>query len=296
MRSVSLDLSALIAAAAVGALVGLAGSGGGALLTPILVLAMGVSAKSAVTSDLVAGLCMRPLATVLRARAHVVRWRIVALLGAGSLPAALIGGFAAAACSPSASHAVIQPAIGAALLASGAIGLGRWRAPTERAPRWRPRRRLAATVLLGVLGGLAVGATSVGAGSLMLTGLGVLYPELSPAELVGTDLAQAVPLVAAATAGHVLSGGVTFGLSASVAIGGALGAAAGSLAARRVAERALGVILPGVLWASGAAMVGWPALVATGALAGAAAWRRARRRAASPAQGAAVREVAAPTS
>jgi uncharacterized membrane protein YfcA len=119
-----------------------------------------------------------------------------------------------------------------------------------------------------------VGMTSVGAGSLILTLLLVLYPALKPSQLVGTDLVQAVPLVAAASLGHLLYGQVSFGITTSLLIGAIPGAFIGAQISSRapggIIRRALAILLmasglkligvatPLVLIASGVALVGGP--------------------------------------
>ena len=77
----------------------------------------------------------------------------------------------------------------------------------------------AITVLVGALGGLLVGLTSVGSGSIIIVCLMLLYPTMRGAELVGTDLAQAVPLVASAAITHIVFGDFQLGLTSSVLIG-----------------------------------------------------------------------------
>ena len=90
----------------------------------------------------------------------------------------------------------------------------------RRAHRWRRRScDRFATVLIGVIGGFAVGLTSVGSGSLMIVMLMFLYPTLSGREMVGTDLVQAIPLVASAAIGHLIFGDLQFGLTSSVLVG-----------------------------------------------------------------------------
>jgi hypothetical protein len=85
----------------------------------------------------------------------------------------------------------------------------------ERAPV-----RILPTIVVGAVGGLIVGLTSVGSGSLMIVALMLMYPGLTTSELVGTDLVQAIPLVAAAALGHLLFGSVALGLTLALLIGG----------------------------------------------------------------------------
>jgi hypothetical protein len=113
-----------------------------------------------------------------------------------------------------------------------------------------------ATVLVGAGGGLVVGMTSVGAGSLMIVSLLLLYPSIKAGQLVGTDLVQAVPLVASASLGHLLFGDFTLALTGSVLVGAIpgvwLGARVSSHAPGGLVRRALAI----VLFASGSKLLG----------------------------------------
>src|SRR5699024_7745641 len=79
------------------------------------------------------------------------------------------------------------------------------------------------TLLVGVVGGLMVGITSVGSGTVIMMCIMLLYPTLAALRLVGTDLVQAVPLVIAAAVGHVMVTGVDWALLLPLLVGGAVG-------------------------------------------------------------------------
>ncbi|MCU1491412.1 MAG: hypothetical protein JWM85_2817 [Acidimicrobiaceae bacterium] len=265
---------AVVAGLGVGLVVGLTGSGGGALLTPILVLFLGVNAKGAVASDLAASLVMRPVAGMVHLRHETVRWSVVKWLVLGSVPAALISGFASPKLiTATATKHVLEPAIGIALILSGGVAIALRVRRAIHPPKVagdgpeQLRVRPLPTVVIGVIGGLVVGLTSVGSGTLMLVALGILYPGLAPAELVGTDLVQAVPLVAAATLGHLAAGGVHLSLTTSLIVGSVPGAIVGSLVSPRVPAKPLGAIVAGVIFASGCALVGWIPGLALGGVA-----------------------------
>ena len=125
----------------------------------------------------------------------------------------------------------------------------------EAAPRLAAAG-IAALFLVGAVGGLLVGLTSVGSGSLMLIGLAALYPQLTGRELVGTDLVQAVPLVAAATVGHLLFGSVDAHLATSVLLGALPGVYLGARLSSRASDRVVRPILSTVLAASGLKLLG----------------------------------------
>lgn len=205
--------------ASIGFLVGLTGIGGGALMTPILVL-IGVDPLTAISSDLVVSLIMKPIGSAVHLKRGTIDRRIVGWLALGSIPF----GFGGAALLDSlgngadVKHAVKRVLGVALLLALGGMIL-RGRLAKRRKVDVAHRVRPLATVLLGAVGGLFVGLTSVGSGSLMIVGLMLLYPALENKSLVGTDLAQAIPLVASAALGHVVFGHISMGLAIPLIIG-----------------------------------------------------------------------------
>jgi uncharacterized protein len=222
-----------LASLGVGIVVGLTGMGGGALMTPMLVLFFGVPPLAAVSNDLVASALMKPVGSWVHLRRGTVRLDLVKWLAIGSVPAAFAGVLVARALGKSADvQDVIQKALAVALVIA-AVGLF-VRAYMRLAERARERDgrlgpapqgpptvtvKPAQTVAIGVVGGLVVGLTSVGSGSLIIIALMMLYPGLRASELVGTDLVQAVPLVASAAFGHVLFGDFKVGLTASLLAG-----------------------------------------------------------------------------
>ena len=229
----AIDPAIALAGLVVGFVVGLTGMGGGALTTPMLVLVFGVQPLAAVSSDLVAAVVMKPIGGAVHLSRGTVRRDVVRWLMLGSIPAAFSGALLVRVLGN--GHDVqnaIETMLGIALVV-GSVGiaaralLGRSRHDaTEEPPA--SRMRAALTVGVGVLGGLIVGLTSVGSGSIMLVLLMVLYPRLTTRELVGTDLVQAVPLVASAALGHLLFGDFRFGLTASLLIGSVPGVYVGA--------------------------------------------------------------------
>jgi uncharacterized protein len=211
----------------VGLTVGLTGMGGGALMTPLLVLLFKVQPLAAVSSDLVAAVIMKPVGGGVHLRRGTVNFALVRWLMVGSVPAAFAGVLVLRHLGDGAVvQARIKQTLGVALLlAASALAakalLQARRAALELAGGGsvaaRPfRLRPLPTVLIGVVGGLVVGMTSVGSGSLMIVLLLVLYPMLRSSELVGTDLVQAIPLVASAAVGHLLFGDFKLDLTASL--------------------------------------------------------------------------------
>jgi len=248
-------LGLALAGLVVGILVGLTGAGGGAVLTPVLVLVFGLSALAAVGSDLVASLFMKPVGGLVHLHHRTVRLDIVKWLSVGSVPGAL-GGVGLITLTGSSTSSVLKPILGAALLVTAMAMMVRPRLARSGPPE--PSLRPWPTALVGVLGGLLVGLTSVGSGSLMLVGLTLLYPGISNAELIGTDLVQAVPLVGAAALGHLVMGDVRLGVAGALMIGALpgvyLGARLSSYSNGRLARGALVAVLMAtgarLLWAA----------------------------------------------
>ena len=112
------------------------------------------------------------------------------------------------------------------------------------------------TIALGVVGGFIVGMTSVGSGSLLIVMLMLLYPRLSGSRLVGTDLAQAIPLVGAATLGHVLFGHIHLDLALSLLLGSIPGVYFGARFSSRAPDHAIRPLLVTVLIASALKLLG----------------------------------------
>lgn len=251
-----MDPRITLAGALVGFVVGLTGMGGGALLTPILVLFLGIDPLTAVSSDLVAAMVMKPVGGAVHMRRGTVNYRLVAWLMLGSIPAA----FAAVmvltrVADPASTSTIIKTAIGIALLlASGALlaksVLGA-RRPATSQPLAASEVKPLATLAIGIFGGTVVGLTSVGSGSLMIVLLMLVYPRLSGKQLVGTDLVQAVPLVGSAAIAHLLFGDVQLGLTGSLLIGSLPAVYLGAKISSRAPDNLIRPVLAVVLVASG---------------------------------------------
>ena len=238
------------------------GAGGGALMTPMLILLFGVSPGSAISSDLVAAVVMRPFGAAVHMRARTVNLRLVSWMVIGSVPAAFLGAYLLRLMGHSKSaESNIEVALGAALLVGAAAMAIRFvldrrgglrRTAVVRELTVRPL----ATVAIGVIGGLIVGMTSVGSGSLMIVLLLFLYPTIGASQLVGTDLTQAVPLTVAAALGALLFGHVEFGVTASLILGSVPAVLAGSLLSASVPDRYIRPVIAFVILASGLKYVG----------------------------------------
>ncbi|GAA5072344.1 hypothetical protein HNP84_003847 [Thermocatellispora tengchongensis] len=244
------DIPLLVGSFFVAVIVGLTGMGGGALMTPMMLLFFNVPPLAAVSSDLVASAVMKPVGGYVHMRRGTVNMRLVAWLCAGSVPAAFSGVFVARVLGEGAAvQQAVKYALGVALLLAVA-GLV---AKAYLAERDRSRLtgmdvtdvsvRPIPTLLVGMVGGLIVGISSVGSGSLIIVALLALYPALKANQLVGTDLVQAVPLVAAAALGHVLYGDFQLDLTASLILGSIPGVYIGA----RISSRAPGGVIRALL-------------------------------------------------
>ena len=254
-----IDLYLVLGSAVVGLLVGLTGVGGGALMTPMLVLVFGITPTAAITSDLVAALFMKPAGVIIHWRRKTVHTGLVKYLCYGSLPGAFLGTYVMHLLGQSAvAEHRLQILLGTALIIGALAMLGRTLlAPIANKEGIIVRR--GATIAIGAVGGFMVGLTSVGAGSLILVLLLFLYPSLRNSQLVGTDLAQSVPLTLSATLGTLIFSNVNFALTTSIIIGSVPMVIVGSL----LSSKANGVMLRRIIMAtvllSGLKYVGLPA-------------------------------------
>ncbi|PKW27317.1 sulfite exporter TauE/SafE family protein [Phycicoccus duodecadis] len=264
-------LSVLLVSLAVGVVVGLTGMGGGALMTPALIF-LGVPPTAAVANDLVAAAFNKSVGAAVHARRGSPDLRLAGLLIAGSVPFALAGAFLVGRLgSGEEAQSLLRLLIGATLLLTAATYTLRVYGSVFH--RWGtgdgPQRpvRVVPTVLVGAVGGLLVGVTSVGSGSIIMVTLLLLHPGMSAKRLVGTDLVQAVPLVVAAAIGHVVVSGVDWAVLIPLVVGGAPGTFVGARISAWVPSQAVrrGIVI--VLTLTGLSLLRLPptAVGATGA-------------------------------
>jgi uncharacterized protein len=257
-----IDPYIVIGSAVVGMLVGLTGAGGGALMTPMLILLFKVQPPAAISSDLVAAVLMRPVGASVHLRKGTVNLRMVGWMAAGSVPMAFAGAyFLHLLGGTKSAQTHVEQALGAALLTGAAAMVIRYvldvRAGADRTAAIKDVvTKPLPTLLIGMVGGVIVGMTSVGSGSLMIVLLLFVYPMLSSKNLVGTDLTQAVPLTAAAAIGALIFGSVQFGVTASIVIGSVPAVLIGSLLSSRAPDRYLRPVITFVIFASGLKYVG----------------------------------------
>jgi uncharacterized membrane protein YfcA len=257
-----IDPYLVLGSTVVGFLVGMTGAGGGALMTPMLILLFGVTPSSAISSDLVAAVFMRPFGAAVHLRKGTVNLKLVSWMVLGSVPMAFLGAYLLRLLGHSkSSQNAIETALGAALLVGAAAMLLRFyldhrKGQTRDAVVHAVTIRPLLTVLIGMIGGVIVGMTSVGSGSLMIVLLLFLYPMIGANQLVGTDLTQAVPLTIAAALGALAFGHVELPVTSSIIIGSVPAVVVGSFVSSRAPDRYIRPVITFVIFASGLKYVG----------------------------------------
>ncbi len=245
-----MDIVLTLAGFVVGIIVGLCGVGGGALMTPFLIL-YGVPPATAVGTDLLFAASTKSLGVLAHHRNATVQWRTVFWLALGSLPAS---GLSVLWLRTLDIHGkdyemLITTILSIALILT-ALVLFR---PTNSSPkkegdfRLSPRLIKPLTVLSGAALGVLVTLSSVGAGVIGAAILVMLYSHLRMTMVVGTDIAHAVPLAFAASLGHFYLGNIDFQLLGNLLLGSLpgimLGTRLGSTIPEKLMRRILGSIL-----------------------------------------------------
>jgi uncharacterized membrane protein YfcA len=272
---VHIDLWMSLAGLIVGVVVGLTGMGGGALMTPILVIIFGVQPLAAVSSDLVAAVVMKPIGGGIHFRKGTVHFGLVRWLALGSIPSAFLGSFII---SQVHVEDTIKKLLGAVLLVAAGAMIAKATLSARRSGGLEGTAATAvqvkrgATLAVGIVGGLVVGMTSVGSGSLMIVVLMMIYPRLAMKELVGTDLVQAVPLVLSAAIGHALFGDLQWAITGSLLIGSVPGVIIGANLSARARDAYIRPVLISVLSLSALKLLevsnGWLLVVAITSIVG----------------------------
>jgi uncharacterized membrane protein YfcA len=265
------EVKTAVAAFIVGIVVGITGMGGGALMTPALIFLGVGDASAVVTADLTAAAVYKTGGAVVHSRAGSPNFTLAKWLICGSVPMAFLGPYLVQAVTdnPDEVDTFLKLCIGFALLIAAATYALRLYIELRRMTGGRPRAggepviRPIPTMLVGALGGLLVGITSVGSGSVIMVALLMLYPTLSAVKLVGTDLVQAVPLVLSAAISNIIVNGLDWGITIPLIIGSVPGCIIGAKIAPRVPQSYIrrGIVV--VLTMSGLALLdkaGWAPL------------------------------------
>jgi uncharacterized membrane protein YfcA len=255
-----IEPAAIVLGAIVGLLVGLTGMGGASLMTPLLVLVLGVKPVLAVGTDLIYSSVTKACGSVVHLRQGTPDVRIAIRMAWGSVPGALLGVFAlgllAKHLNTDALNGLVLHLLGVMLvLVSITMFLrvllsGRLPLPSLGSHRW-------VGVFLPIVGffvGFLVGLTSVGSGSLLIVAL-ALCTQLPAVRLVGTDLVHAVILTAVAGLAHLAVGNVNISLTMSLLIGSIPGVLVGSRLCSYLPDRSVRLALAGTLLVSGLRLI-----------------------------------------
>ncbi|MFZ0066746.1 MAG: sulfite exporter TauE/SafE family protein [Pseudolabrys sp.] len=238
---------------AVGALVGMTGVGGGSLMTPLLILLFGVHPATAVGTDLLYAAATKTGGSLVHGYARSIDWRVVRRLATGSVPATLVtlAVLSHFNLSGDAARNLITLVLSVALLATAFVlvfGEAIVAAYRARVAELDSHRTAVNTILVGLVLGVLVSISSVGAGAIGVIALIMLYPQLPMARIVGSDIAHAVPLTLIAGTGHWMMGSVDWHIIGSLLAGSLPGIFVGSYFAIRVPERALRLVLATTLF------------------------------------------------
>jgi uncharacterized protein len=232
----------------VGLLVGMTGVGGGSLMTPLLILLFGIHPSTAVGTDLLYASATKVGGSVVHGFARSIHWPAVIRLAAGSIPASVLTLLVLwqLDLKGEAGRSLVNIVLCFALMLTAASLIFRQallEALRERMAQFDERTIARTTVVVGVILGVLVSISSVGAGAVGVTALLVLYPRLPMARIVGSDIAHAVPLTLVAGMGHWAMGAIDWHLMGVLLLGSLPGIVIGSYFATRVPETALRLLL-----------------------------------------------------
>jgi uncharacterized membrane protein YfcA len=247
-----MDLTVALTGAVIGVVVGMTSTGGGALLTPALVLVLGVPVRLAIGSDVLIAAIIKLVGSGFYVARGAVHWETVRRLAYGSVPGALLGLLLLALIPVDRIDHLLQQAVGATLVLVGLVSVFHLTRPARVAGSMPTAGR---TTAVGFVIGLLVSTTSIGSGSLLLAAF-VLWFPFAPATMVGTDLVHALILSSVAASGHFFAGRVDLALSANVLAGAIPGVIMGANLAAFMPQRALRGCLAAILTAIGLRLAG----------------------------------------
>jgi len=243
----------IIAGAGVGLAVGLTGVGGGSLMTPLLIL-WGVPEKIAIGTDLLYAAATKTSAMHAHHKQGTVRWKLVVTLAAASIPASLLTTLALRYLVPKELDysPLLTHSLGFMLILTALVVFFKSRIQHDNADQnvgntWFHQHATGVTFVAGLLLGTLVTLSSVGAGAFCAALLLILYPRLPALQVVGTDIAHAVPLTLIAGLGHLWNGNVDFELLIGLLVGSLPAVHLGAKLAVRVPNSILQPILATLL-------------------------------------------------
>ena len=246
----------ILAGASVGLAIGVTGVGGGSLMTPLLIL-FGFPYHVAIGTDLLYAAATKAGGVVAHQRKGTIRWPIVLLLGAGSIPAAIATTFTLKSLFNGAHdyEPLLTTSLGIMLILTSTVLLFKSRltqTTDEPSESWIKRYNKVITVIMGVFLGIFVTLSSVGAGAIGTAILLLLYPAMKAKQIVGTDIAHAVPLTLIAGLGHLLLlNNVDFLLLGCLLIGSLPAVTLGTRIGAQLPNRILQPVLATILMALG---------------------------------------------
>jgi len=255
----------IAAGALVGLVIGLTGVGGGSLMTPILVLGFGIPPAIAVGTDLLYAALTKCSAIYFHQKNKTIDWKVVGLLGSGSVPSSIITIFILKHLKQTGFNYddIIIITLGVMLVLTSFIILIKSRLIAfihsnhgdSFFVNFVRHNRPKITVLCGCLLGCVVTLSSVGAGAIGSAILFLLYPRKPSISIVGTDIAHAVPLTAIAGLGHLHFGSVDFSLLFGLLIGGVPAIYLGSLIGKKLPDSILRPLIALFLLAMGIKLI-----------------------------------------
>ena len=244
----------MVAGASVGLAIGVTGVGGGSIMTPLL-LAFGFPLHTAVGTDLLYAAITKSGGVIAHAAQKSIRWALVALLALGSIPASAISIYALKYWfqSPENYAGIISSVLGVTLILTSLVIVFRSRLSVlaGRVANLNPDKITLITPILGLFLGFFVTLSSVGAGAIATALLMIFYPALKSLNIVGTDIAHAVPLTLFAGLGHLMLGNIDFVLLGSLLAGSLPTVYMGARLARFIPEQVLQPLLATTLFGAG---------------------------------------------
>ena len=247
------DLHLVLLSFVAGLVVGVTSIGGAALITPFLILLLGIRPVLAVGTDLVYAAVIKIAGTCVHWKQGTIDARLALSLACGSIPGGALGVLALSHVHPEQADAYVRSAVGVTAILVAVLLLAGTLRPDFVLRRPVPslqRHRLAAAIAWGAVVGFTVGLTSIGSGSLMVPFLLMLFPDV-PARVVGTNLFHAVLLVTVTALLHARVGHVDWRLLPLLLAGSLPGVLLGSYLAPRIPARGLRLGLGVVLLATG---------------------------------------------
>ncbi|MGR6873875.1 sulfite exporter TauE/SafE family protein [Pseudomonas sp. HK3] len=217
----------VVSGAVVGVIVGITGIGGGSLMTPLLLL-FGIPPHIAVGTDLLYASITKAGGVIAHHKQKTIKWSITLLMVVGSIPSAILTGIILSAFFEDYQHytGIITTTLGVMLVVTAILLLFRKRLQLFAENQanlsgrsWLQSNRAGITIFMGVILGIFVTLSSVGAGAIGTVVLLILYPYLRSVQIVGTDLAHAVPLTLIGGLVHLSLGNVDYALLGALLLG-----------------------------------------------------------------------------